>query len=227
MKQKKIGLLMICLLTVGFVSVYAAGTNPFEALDAQFETLLSDFGDMWDRINSLESNVDALEARIDYLETEYLPGIGLTYTIRIGFSTDRSYIDISEGDAFWVYNYLKNPSNTIGYDAEGPFDGAEVQYLTMYITDPDGGTEWYRYYPNGDIEFYDNPGERVYFEGLELRWDSTTHPGETSLVFYSGWRFSPDYGSIPGLHQYTYELCVVYEGTIYNLVNTFEINLQE
>ena len=219
-KRTTMLLLIASLLTVGFVSVYAAGTNPFEALDAQFDNLLSDFGDMWNRIN-------ALEARIDYLETEYLPGVGLSYTIRIGFSTERSYIDISEGDAFWVYNYLKNPSDTIGYDAEGPLDSAEVQYLTMYITDPDGGTEWYRYYSNGDLEFYDNPGERVYFEGYELRWDSTTHPGETSLVFYSGWGFSPDTGDIPGIHQYSYELCVEYEGTIINLVNTFEINIQE
>lgn len=219
-KRTTVLLLIASLLTVGFVSVYAAGTNPFEALDAQFENLLSDFSNMWNRIN-------ALEARIDYLETEYLPGIGLSYTIRIGFSTERSYIDISEGDAFYVYNYLKNPSNTIGYDADGPLDSVEVQYLTMNIVYSGGGTEWYRFYPNGDFESYEAPGERFYFEGYELRWDSAVHPGETSLVYYSGWAFSVDNGDVPGIHQYTYELCVVYEGTIINLVNTFEIVLQE
>ena len=232
-KKRTIGLLLIAsLLTVGIVSVYAAGSNPLEVLDAQFDNLLSDFGDMWDRIISLESNVDALEARIDYLETEYLPGIGLTYTTRIGFSAERSYIDISEEDTFYVYNYLNNPSLTTKYyleseGGEGPLDSVDVQYITMNIIYPDGVTEWHRHYSNGDYESYEAPGELFYFEFMEPRWDATVHPGETSLVLYSGWGFSPDWDSIPGIYQYTYELCVVYEGTIYNLVNTFEINVQE
>jgi hypothetical protein len=99
---------------------------------------------------------------------------------------------------------VKNPSLTIERGDEGPLHNVEVQYLTMNITRPDGGTEWWRWYPNGDLEYYDYPGQRFYFEGNELRWDATVHPGETSLVFYSGWLFTVDVPSIPGIHQHTY-----------------------
>ena len=62
---------------------------------------------------------------------------------------------------------------------------------------------------------------------MMLRWDSTVHSGETSIVYYGGWGwlYAEPPGAALGIWQYTYELCVMYEGTTYNLANTFEINV--
>lgn len=56
---------MICLLTVGIVSVYAQaqGGNPLE---------------VWSTITTIMNWIAALEARVDVLES-----IGPTYTIRV------------------------------------------------------------------------------------------------------------------------------------------------
>jgi hypothetical protein len=91
---------------------------------------------------------------------------------------------------------------------------------------PDMEIRQYRFYPNGDLEDLINGG-RDPIPGYELRWDPIVHPGETSLVFYSGWMFTVDFGSLPGIYQFTYELCVEYEGTTYDLVKTFNINVRE
>ncbi|MBA7661059.1 hypothetical protein ES703_69071 [subsurface metagenome] len=208
-KKRTIGLLLICLLTVGIASVYAqSGNNPLN--------------EVWDTITTLMSRIAALETRVDVLEAECPPGIGPSYTLRI----DTRDI-VLEGGVFEVWSYVKNPSLTIERGDEGPLHNVEVLHLTMTWIDPVGETVWVRFYPNGDYEDSDVPGETFNFPEMALRWDSTVHPGETALVFYSGWVHSPDYGSVPGIYQYTYELNVEYEGTLYDLAKTFDINVQE
>lgn len=211
MRQKKriIGLLSICLLTVGIVSVYAQakGGNPLD--------------EVWSTITTIINRIDALESRVDVLES-----IGPTYTIRLSTLTMDPY------GSFDVWSYVTNPSLTIEriigddpQDDEGPLHNVEVQYLAMTSIDPDGETSWCTFYPNGWVED-SSGGEHI--EWIELRWDSTVHPGETSLVYYGGWGWeTSEEGALPGIWQWTYELCVEYEDTTYILANTFEINVVE
>lgn len=68
--KKSLGFLLIaCLLTVGIASVYAAGSNPFDTLWADFaafqENVGSTLGQMWTRIDVVEDKV----ATIQFMET--------------------------------------------------------------------------------------------------------------------------------------------------------------
>ena len=141
------------------------------------------------------------------------------YQLRI----DTDVIEL--GGAFEAWSYVTNPSDTIERDADGPLHNVEVQYLTMTIIHTDRETRQYRFYPNGDLEDLINGWREPI--GYELRWDPIVHPGETSLVFYSGWMFTLENGDFPGIYRFTYELCVEYDGTTYDLVNTFNINVRE
>jgi len=246
MRQKKrvIGLLAICLLTVGIVSVYAQGGNPLD--------------EVWSTITAIMSRIDALETKVSVLEAECPSGIGPTYTIRTSSKT------IDRFGMIEIWSYVTNPSLTIEREYTGnsthpawgdPLHNVEVQWINITIADGNGDLRyncsecgllfwtgksnpvcpecgstdtqcisWAIFYPDGSV----GDAGGIYDFGWDWRWDATVHPGETTLVFYSGWGSAPDSeGMAPGIHYYIYELCVEFEGTTYNLVNTFELNVVE
>ena len=208
MRQKKrvIGLLSICLLTVGIVSVYAQGGNPLD--------------EVWDAITIIMSRIAALETRVDVLE-ECLPvPIGPGYILR-----HPDVVEVDEYPEIWVY--VRNPSYTLERTEKPnsePLHNVEVNSLTITIIDPND--EWrvtWIFYPNGTVIRSDPGGENPpgHIPEIERRIEPIIHPGETSLVYYGGW--SP---LLPGVTQFTYELNVEFEGTIYNLVKTVHIKCE-
>ena len=71
-KKSTLGLLIICILTIGISSANAGGGNPFDKIEATFEEVKTDLANIWSVVtgeDGLQTRVETLEAEIVQLET--------------------------------------------------------------------------------------------------------------------------------------------------------------
>ena len=145
------------------------------------------------------------------------PNVESSPKMKISYTSKVTHID-QEGVDFCVY--VTNPSKSMDRLVLLPdppyteiLHTVTINYLEITGTDTDG-TEFF-------LEFYPPEGEPQDWD--DYRWDAVVNPRETSLVFYVGFQWTSDVGSIPGMAHFTYLLNCEYEGVEYNLVDELTI----
>jgi hypothetical protein len=145
------------------------------------------------------------------------PILGNSPKMEVSRTSKVAYIDQTEFDT-WVY--VTNPSRSLDrlmLLPDPPYTEilhtVTINYLKINYIDTDG-IEYF-------LEFYPPEGEPQDWD--DYRWDAVVNPRETSLVFYVGFQWTSDVGSVSGLAHFTYLLNCEYEGIEYDLVDTFTI----
>ena len=137
--------------------------------------------------------------------------------LKVSLTSKLTYID---GEPVDTWLYVTNPSRSmdrLGLLPDPPYTEIlhtiTINYLQINFIDSDGTEYINTYYPpEGEPQDWD-----------DYRWDAVVNPRETSLVFYIGWRWISELGSVPGVVRFMYLLNCEYEGLEYNLVYKFAI----
>ncbi len=126
----------------------------------------------------------------------------------------RRALDQDSDEFVDTWLYVRNPSRDM--ETTYPEENREIVHvvevidLDVVITLPDGELETFNLDPNF----------RPY------RWDTMVYPGETSLVFFVGWKFPSGDGYEAGVYRFTYTLNVVFEGEVFDLVRAFRLRVE-
>ena len=137
---------------------------------------------------------------------EAKPTTSPKFTVKVSDHT----LGLGEVTETWLY--LKNPSMLMERDGTTIYHTVVINHL---IID--------QKYPTGEESYFLDPYNPDHWE--HERWKTEVLPGEETLVFFLGWRFS-DPASVE-LWEFKYTLNVEYEGTTIDLVRTFKIIVNE
>jgi hypothetical protein len=128
-----------------------------------------------------------------------------------------AYIDRDPVDT-WLY--VSNPSQSLDrlmLLPDPPYTTilhtVTINYLEITLIDTDGTEYFWRF----------EPPEEEPQDWDDYRWDAVVNPRETSLVFYVGFAWTSDEGSVPGLAHFTYLLNCEFDEVEYNLGHSFTV----